>query len=170
MPNGEPSPQPDDESPIAVIDIDGVVADVRHRLHFVERKPKNWEAFFAGAADDPPLAEGIDRVRALLPDHRVVFLTGRPEKLRRVTERWLESHGIGGHPIVMRRGRDFRPARQTKSDELARIARDGRVALVLDDDPEVIAHLKAEGWPAELAAWVPHAKTLRDAQERDGRT
>lgn len=153
-----------------MIDIDGVVADVRHRLHHVERRPKNWDAFFAGAAADPPLEEGIARVRSLVSDHRIVYLTGRPERLRRVTERWLDSHGIGGNPVVMRKGRDFRPARQTKSEELAVIARTGRVALVLDDDPEVIAHLTAEGWPAELATWVPHAKSLRDAQERDGRT
>lgn len=165
-----PDPSPAADAPLAVIDIDGVVADVRHRLHYVETKPKDWDAFFAAAADDPPLEEGLRRVRELLPHHRVVFLTGRPERLRRVTERWLEAYGMGGHPIVMRKGRDFRPARRTKADELAVIARSGQVALVLDDDPEVVAHLAAEGWPAELATWVPHAKSLRDAQERDGRT
>jgi phosphoglycolate phosphatase-like HAD superfamily hydrolase len=163
-------PSPAADLPVAVIDIDGVVADVRHRLHHVERKPKNWEAFFSAAADDPPLEEGVRRVLDLLPHHRVVFLTGRPERLRRTTQRWLEAHGLGGHPLVMRKGRDFRPARQTKAEELAVIARTGRVVLVLDDDPEVIAHLTAEGWPAELATWVPHAKSLRDAQEKDGRT
>ena len=156
--------------PLAIVDIDGVVADVRHRLHHVESRPKDWPAFFAGAAADPPLAEGVARVRELLGTHDVVFLTGRPEHLRRTTEEWLERHGLGGRTLLMRRGRDFRPARVTKAEEIRRLARGRTVALVLDDDPEVCDALRAAGWPVELATWVPHSRTLRAAQEREGRT
>ena len=158
------------ERPLAVVDVDGVVADVRHRLHHIDSRPKDWASFFAAAAADPPLAEGIDRVRALLADHDVVFLTGRPEHLRTVTEAWLAEHGIGGHRVLMRRGGDYRPARVAKADELRRLARHRTVALVLDDDPEVCAALRADGWPVEQATWVPHSRTLRAAQEREGRT
>jgi hypothetical protein len=156
--------------PLAVVDVDGVVADVRHRLHYVETRPKDWPAFFAAAAADPPLAEGVERVRALLADHDVVYLTGRPESLRRVTEQWLTAHGIGGTQLVMRRRGDFRPARVTKAEELRRLGRDREVAVVLDDDPEVCDALRAAGWPVEQAEWVPHSRTLRAAQEKDGRT
>jgi hypothetical protein len=156
--------------PLAIVDIDGVVADVRHRLHHVESAPKNWNAFFAAAADDPPLAAGVDRVRELLADHEVVFLTGRPERLRRVTEDWLAAHGLGGHQLLMRPPRDFRPARVVKGDEVRRLARGRTVAVVLDDDPEVCTALRSAGWPVEQATWVPHSRTLRTAQEREGRT
>jgi thiamine monophosphate synthase len=156
--------------PLAVVDVDGVVADVRHRLHHVESRPKAWGAFFAAADRDPPLAAGVERVRALLADHDVVYVTGRPEHLRRVTEAWLERHGIGGHPVVMRRKGDFRPARETKGEEIRRLARGRTVAIVLDDDPEVCEALRAAGWPVEQANWVPHSRTLRAAQEREGRT
>ncbi len=161
------APQP---RPIAVVDIDGVVADVRHRLHFLDYRPKNWLGFFAAAPDDPPIPEGVARVQELAGNHDVVFLTGRPERCRRDTERWLERHGIGGHPILMRRNTDRRPARQTKHDELRRIARDGTVAVMIDDDPEVVEELTRHGWPVELAQWVPHPRLLQIAQERDGRT
>ena len=156
--------------PLAVVDIDGVVADVRHRLHHIESSPKDWGAFFAHADADPPLAVGVSRVQALAEDHEVVFLTGRPERLRRVTQAWLERHGIGGHQLVMRRKGDFRPARVAKAEELRRLARGRTVAIVLDDDPEVCAALIEAGWPVEQATWVPHSRTLRAAQERDGRT
>jgi hypothetical protein len=155
--------------PLAVVDIDGVVADVRHRLHHVESRPKDWPAFFASAAADPPLAEGVARVKELRAGHEVVYLTGRPEHLRGVTEEWLERHGIGGR-VLMRRYRDFRPARVSKAEELRRLARGRTVAVVIDDDPEVCAALRAAGWPVEQAEWVPHGKTLREAQEREGRT
>jgi hypothetical protein len=156
--------------PLAVVDIDGVVADVRHRLHYVESRPKDWPGFFRAAGDDPPLAEGVARVLALLNDHDVVYLTGRPEHLRPVTEDWLDRHGIGGRRLVMRRYRDFRPARVTKAEEIRTLARGRTVAVVIDDDPDVCDALRAAGWPVEQAGWVPHSKVLRAAQEKDGRT
>jgi hypothetical protein len=156
--------------PLAVVDIDGVVADVRHRLHHVESRPKDWPAFFAAAHADPPLAVGVERVQALLTDHDVVYVTGRPEHLRSVTEEWLDRHGIGGRQLVMRRYRDFRPARVTKAEEIRKLARGRTVAVVIDDDPDVCAALRDAGWPVEQAGWVPHSKVLRAAQERDGRT
>ena len=159
-----------DSRPVAVIDIDGVVADVRHRLHLVERKPKQWDAFFAAAADDPPLAEGVELVRALAADHDVLWLTGRPERTRDATERWLAAQGLPTGPLRMRRERDFRPARVAKREELRRLRRDREVALVVDDDPAVIDLLRADGFRVHLADWLPHRRTLHDAQEADGRT
>jgi hypothetical protein len=160
----------DSTPPLAVVDIDGVVADVRHRLHHIESSPKDWPAFFAAAAKDPPLAEGVARVRELMEGHEVVYLTGRPERLRRVTEEWLRRQGIGGGTLVMRRHGDFRPAKVTKTEEVARLARGREVAVLLDDDPDVCEALRSAGWPVEQATWVPHSRTLRAAQEKDGRT
>ena len=54
-----------------MFDIDGVVADVRHRLHFLQRRPKDWPGFFAAAADDPGLAEGINRVLAAVDHYEI---------------------------------------------------------------------------------------------------
>jgi phosphatidate phosphatase APP1 len=155
---------------VAVIDIDGVVADTRHRLALIERKPKRWDEFFAAAADDPPLAEGVALVHELAAEHDVVWLTGRPERTRRQTAGWLTAQGLPDGPLVMRRHRDFRPARVAKRDELRVLARTRRIAVVVDDDPEVIDALAAEGFPTRLADWLPRPAPLRDAQESTGRT
>ncbi|MGH3587556.1 MAG: hypothetical protein ACRDQ0_14645, partial [Pseudonocardia sp.] len=61
-----PSAEP---RPIAVFDIDGVLADVRHRLHHLEAYPQRWEPFFQAAGRDPLLEEGARRLRAALVDH-----------------------------------------------------------------------------------------------------
>jgi hypothetical protein len=155
---------------VAVIDIDGVVADVRHRLRHVERRPKDWDAFFAAAVDDPPLEPGVRRVLELSLDHDLVFLTGRPEHCRADTLAWLEAHGLGGWPVRMRRGGDRRPARQTKASELDRLSRRAVIALVLDDDPAVCEALRAAGYQVEQADWMTRPAALDDAQEREGRT
>jgi phosphatidate phosphatase APP1 len=166
VPDGPAAPQ----RPLAVVDIDGVVADVRHRLHLVEGRPKRWEEFFAAAADDPPLPTGVALVRELAADHDVLWLTGRPERTRRATQTWLAAQRLPAGPLLMRAARDFRPARVTKREALRRLRGTREVGVVLDDDPEVVALLRADGFPVRLADWVPHSSTLRTAQERDGRT
>lgn len=160
--------------PLAIVDIDGVVADVRHRLHHIRRSPKDWEAFFAEAVHDPPHAEGLAAVEQLVPDHEVVFLTGRPRRLERATRGWLERHGLGGHRLVMRPNGDRRPAAQVKVDLLGSLADHREVAVVLDDDPMVLRAMERAGYPIRLADWEPRdprsAQALRAAQEKEGRT
>jgi phosphoglycolate phosphatase-like HAD superfamily hydrolase len=155
---------------LAVFDVDGVVADVRHRLRHVARGRKNWTAFFAAAAADPPLAVGVELAREWAAEHDLVWLTGRPEHLRAVTERWLRAQRLPVQRLVMRPAHDRRPAKFFKADRIAALAAETRVAVVVDDDPEVVAELTARGWPVYLADWVPYADALREAQERQGRT
>ncbi|GAA1280228.1 hypothetical protein GCM10009609_49890 [Pseudonocardia aurantiaca] len=156
--------------PLAVFDIDGVLADVRHRLHHLEASPQRWERFFQAADRDPVLVEGADRLRAALADHDVIYLTGRPERTRRLTERWFARHDLPTGPLVMREDDDYRPARYLKRDVLRRLSEHREIISVLDDDPSVVHVLAADGWPVELATWLPHSSTLRSAQERQGRT
>lgn len=166
----------DGELPLAVVDIDGVVADVRHRLRHVERTPKDWDAFFAAAVHDPPHPEGVAVVRRLTEDHEVVFLTGRPEWLRDDTRRWLARHDLDGHRLLMRPVGDRRPAAQVKLRLLRKLARGRTVTVVIDDDAEVVATLAAAGYPTLHATWETEARSteaaraLRTAQEVEGRT
>ena len=163
-----------DSRPLAVIDIDGVVADVRHRLHLIQHKPKRWDAFFAAffaaAGEDPPLAAGVELARELAAEHDVLWLTGRPERNRALTAAWLAEQGLPTEPLLMRKDRDFRPARLAKREELHRLRRRREIAVVVDDDPAVVDLLAAEGFPVRLADWLPHPRTLDKAQEREGRT
>ena len=153
-----------------MIDLDGVLADVRHRLHFVERRPKDWNGFFAAAPDDPLLEEGRAVVAELEPGHEVVYLTGRPERCRRDTMNWLRRYGLPEGRLIMRRGGDFRPARVTKVELLRELATIRPVAVLVDDDPHVCAAARAAGFTVFQATWMTQPSSLAEAQERDGRT
>lgn len=156
--------------PLIVIDIDGVVADVSHRLYLLDARPRRWDEFFAAAADDPPLPEGVALVTQLPAGHALCWLTGRPERNRGITEKWLDRQGMPDRPLLMRADRDRRPARLAKLDHLQRLRRTQRIALVVDDDPTVIAMLTEQGLPHLLADWLPYSPRLSQAQERQGRT
>jgi hypothetical protein len=160
----------DGQRPLAVVDLDGVVADVRHRLRFVRGPRKDWNAFFDAAAADPVLPEGRAVVDRLAGGHEIVYLTGRPERTREATEAWLERHDLPRGRVVMRREGDRRPARVVKPRLLAALARGRAVGIVVDDDTEVCAAYEREGWPVLRADWMPAAPELHDAQERSGRT
>lgn len=168
-PSAAPPPEPT-AAPLVVVDIDGVVADVSHRLHLLDLHPRRWDDFFARAADDPPLPEGVALVLAIPADNRLCWLTGRPERNRQLTEAWLTRQGLPSGPLLMRPDRDRRPARQAKRDHLRTLRRQHSIALVVDDDPTVIAMLADEGLPYLLADWLPYSPRLHQAQERQGRT
>lgn len=163
-----------DVRPLAVVDIDGVLADVRHRLHHLQRRPKDWRSFFAAAVHDEPHPEGLAVVERLRSEHEVVLLTGRPRELEADTLVWMDQHGLGGLRLVMRPIGDRRPAARVKVEQLRALARGRTVALVVDDDPDVIAAVRTAGYPTFLADWAPRSApdetTLHRAQEDEGRT
>ena len=153
-----------------VFDVDGVLADVRHRLHHVARRPKDWDAFFAAAPDDPPLAQGVALAVASAEDCDVVYVTGRPERCRADTLAWFDRHGLPSGELSMRAERDRRPARLAKPGLLRRLAAGRAVALVVDDDLQACQAYEDAGYRVLRADWMGSAPTLQAAQEQDGRT
>jgi hypothetical protein len=161
--------------PIAGIDIDGVVADPTHRLHHLEGRPKNWRAFFAESDDDPALPQGVAAVADLAASGlAIVYVSGRPNRLRRPTAAWLRRNGLPEGPLHLRPARDFRRASVLKPQIYSDLARRFVIRTILDDDAAVVAALRAAGFPAVLADWYrpPSADhdALSDAQDRQGRT
>lgn len=155
---------------LAVVDLDGVLADVRHRLHHVTSRPKDWRAFFGAAPDDPVLDEGRRVVEALAGVHDVVYLSGRPEFCRDDTVAWLERHALPAAPMHLRPWGDRRPGRDFKVDTLRRLARDREIAVLVDDDPLVCDAARAAGFDVLPATWMGDQPALTEAQEVDGET
>lgn len=160
----------DPARPLAVIDIDGVLADVGHRLHFLRRRPKDWNGFFSAARTDPPHPEGLALAAELASGHEIVLLTGRPERCRADTEAWLAEHGVDHELLVMRPAGDRRPAAEVKVGLLGVLARDREVAVVVDDDVLVVEAMEGAGYRTQLAGWGRPSEALRRAQEVEGRT
>ncbi len=162
---GTPSPTlPGERATVAVFDIDGVLADVRHRLHHVASRPKDWDAFFGAAADDPPLTEGLGAVAtADRAGHVIVYLTGRPERCRAATLTWLADQGLPPGELFMRDDTDRRPARITKVAALRRLSRRYRVEAFVDDDAAVVEAVRAAGFPVLHARWMEPSTSGADS-------
>jgi hypothetical protein len=142
---------------VAVFDIDGVVADVRHRLHVIAGSPTHaeWVAFFDAAQGDTVLDEGRELALKLARDHDLTWVTGRPERIRHLTERWLQTNGLPSGPLFMQPPGDRRPAALVKLERLRELRQEREIALVVDDDPRVIRLLEDNDFPTRLATWLP---------------
>jgi phosphoglycolate phosphatase-like HAD superfamily hydrolase len=158
------------ERPLAIFDIDGVLADVRHRLHFVENKPKDWRRFFAATGQDTPLGDGFTLLRAHAVEHEICYLSGRPESTREVTEQWLARHGAPTGDVILRPHADFRPAVDYKLEVLRRLTEQHNIAALVDDDPRVCRAAVDAGFHVVFADWMTRSRALFEAQETDGQT
>ena len=164
---------------VAVLDIDGVLADVRHRLHHIDGPRRDWDAFFSAVSADPVLDEGrAVALGAVSAGLGIVYLTGRPERCRLDTVQWLAAQGLPDGELMMRPDADRRPARVMKVEALRRLSGTREVASLVDDDPEVLSAAASAGFPVVAAEWLPRGDTggasvgdaLRDAQETLGRS
>jgi hypothetical protein len=89
-----------------ICDIDGTLADIAHRRHYVATKPKNWRAFNAAMHLDELNRDVAWLVRAMWSydylqgdegaeaQPKIVLASGRGEEQRLVTTDWLLEHDI----------------------------------------------------------------------------
>ena len=105
-----------------ICDIDGTVADLTHRRHWVQDKPKNWKAFKEGILDDTPIEWVIQTVLYLQKQGlEMIMCSGRGEEQREVTEKWLTNHGLYPVKLYMRTEGDYRSDDIIKSELLDQI-------------------------------------------------
>jgi len=162
-----------DDRPYAVLDIDATLSDTSRRIHFLAKKPKDWDSFFAHAKEDAVLEEGLAVATTLAADHEIVYLTGRPERLRRETLKWLKDNDFPDGTVYMRGNTDRRPSVLMKLGRLKRLAEVRPVAVLVDDDVKVIAAAEKAGYTVMRADWGLDDETqptLFEAQESEGRT
>ena len=132
---------------IFICDIDGTLANISHRLHFIESKPKDWNGFFDAMDKDLPIQPVIDLVKILQESLPVFYVTGRPARYKEQTIAWLNENKLStiGH-IFNRADGDHRP-----DDEIKREIYRGKikpkfdVQFVLDDRDRVVQMWRDEG-------------------------
>lgn len=139
---------------VVVFDIDGTVADCRHRQHYVMTDTPDWEAFFASSGLDGPLPQGVAVALEYAADGNLIWLTGRPERYRHITSAWLQAQGLPAARLHMRRDDDMRPAPLFKTERLSQLAAEHEILLVVDDDDLVVDALRKAGWPVRHAQWM----------------
>lgn len=85
-----------------IFDIDGTLADSRHRLQYLEQQPKQWDRFFSEAIKDKYIPAVYNEYKKYKKaGHKIIILTGRPENQRALTEEWLHKKDIQYDKLYM---------------------------------------------------------------------
>lgn len=137
---------------VAVVDIDGTLANLDHRLHYIQSTPKNHDAFFEQVYRDDVYHRIWDAVLALQDSgHTIVILSGRPNSCGHETDEWLNAREFmtEGLPaldhdyLFMRQAGDHRPDDQVKRQLMNWMfdcgLRKDAIKIVLDDRDSVCA-------------------------------
>jgi len=140
--------------PCYIFDIDGTLADCSHRLHHIQKQPKDWDAFFAGCADDRPIEHIVSLAHALEARAEIIFVSGRSDACKAETQEWLAERGFGLlHKLFMRAAGDHRDDDVVKSELLDRILADGwQPIMAFDDRSRVVKMWRARGIPCAQVA------------------
>jgi hypothetical protein len=139
-----------------LVDIDGVLSDPGHRLHLLERRPRDWEAFFDAAADDLPVTAGLRLLELFDADLAIVLVTGRPARLRDLTVAWLAKHEACWDLLAMRPTADRSAAVNLKRRAVDALRAAGwEPLLAIDDDVDVVAAYHRAGVPCFRAGFAP---------------
>lgn len=132
---------------IVVFDIDGTLANIEHRRHLVEARPKDWKAFNDGMIHDDIHDDIVD---LLLIFHArgdtILLCSGRDEDYRPQTIKWMEENDIPFDALYMRKSKDRRGDDIIKVELLEEIRKDfGEPRFWFDDRDRVVNAIRAAG-------------------------
>lgn len=123
-----------------IVDLDGTLANVEHRIHHVRGAgKKNWKKFFEEMSKD----EHMEWCRFLtnnLPT-TVILLTGRPADYENVTREWLKAKEVKYDILLMRSSGDFRPDTVVKKEIYEARVKDFFDILFVVEDREAVVKM-----------------------------
>ena len=131
-----------------IFDVDGTIADVAHRRHFVEQKPADWKAFKDATVNDTPVQWVVDIAKRFIAQgDEVAFFSARNETEREVTEKQISEWIGDGHKGVFLRPNDSYEPDEVFKSELADKFEEmgGKIDLVFDDRNKVVQMWRDRG-------------------------
>lgn len=154
-----------------VFDLDGTLADIRHRVHHVRGARPDWEAFFAACPDDIPNAPVVNALLAhVFAGDRVEVWSARSDVVHLETEAWLWRQGIDPRRLThMRAAGDNTPDTVLKRHWLMQLHESERPDVVYDDRQRVVDMWRDEGiacfqvtanWEADTRVIAPSTNPL----------
>ena len=143
-----------------VVDLDGTLANIDHRLHFVQRESRDYDAFYAALEHDTVNQWCVALMEALyFSGYPIILVSARRKSVEDATRKWLDTNGIDCDSLVLLRADgDHSPAAELKMKWLAEYGAKN-VLFVIDDNQKVVDAWRAAGVVClQCAAWTEWKK------------
>ncbi len=124
-----------------ICDLDGTLCNVEHRLKYARGPEKDWGKFFDGIPGDSIRVEVVKQLVEASHEHgaRIIYVSARQEKYRKLTEEWFDKNGVQGHYLlIMRPNNDSRYDTVIKREIYDKYLKHLDIVKVFDDRLKVI--------------------------------
>ena len=132
-----------------IFDLDGTLANIEHRLHFIQRpnREKDWDAFHKACTQDKVISPLVQICKDLIyVGHTIEVWSGRSDKVRAETQHWLACHGVFPSQLLMRMEGDYTPDHELKEMWLMHAIGSGQTPdLVFDDRSRLVEMWRRNG-------------------------
>ena len=136
-------------SKTVIVDIDGTIADITHRLPLIQGESPDWNKFYSQCFQDKPILPMIEVVRGLcMGGFHIAFMTGRVETVRKETYDWiLKNCGkmFENCALYMRSDGDHRPDSELKSAMYDQDFKKQNVVAVIEDRNQCVEMWRKKG-------------------------
>lgn len=153
-----------------IFDIDGTLADISHRLHYIQSKKKDYKSFYEACVNDLPknnvikLYQYLDLLTSYCdwPSPDLFFCTGRPAEYKEQTLSWLNEHVTDFvENLIMRPSNDYRADYIVKEEMLHEIQKTHDVIFTIDDRQQVVDMWRRNGITCfQVEQWSEGSKPL----------
>ena len=129
----------DSESSLVIFDLDGTLANVKHRLNLLAPPSPDYSSFDAACIFDEPIASTVAIAKAFHSSgFQIWILTGRSQNYESQTRGWLHKYQIPYDKLLMRPNGDRQPDYKLKKDWALKYALTKRAICALEDRDQVI--------------------------------
>lgn len=94
--------------PCIISDLDGSLALIDHRRHFVENGKKDWKNFFLNMDKDVVCEQARAILERFQNDYDILYVSGRPADYYEITMDWLVKNELPVGRLMMRTKGDYR--------------------------------------------------------------
>ena len=128
-----------------ILDLDSTLANIDHRLHFIQGDKKDWDSFYGNIPNDVLNEEIAHLARLFWKDTiNILIFTGRPERTREDTINWLSKHCIFFDQIFFRKDGDYRKDYIIKKEMLDYFNKED-ILFAVDDRQQCVDMYRSEG-------------------------
>ncbi len=135
---------------IVVVDLDGTLANIDHRLHFIKREKPDWDGFFKACVDDTPNDWCVELIEGMRCNAEVLIVSARSRMVEKETKAWLGK--VFNRPasapeslVMLRAEGDNTPDVDLKKKWLNESGFKDRILFVVDDRQRVVNMWRKEG-------------------------
>jgi len=134
-----------------IIDLDGTLANIDHRLHYINCDKPDWDTFNKKVEEDKVnkwCKYLMSEFYTSIEDYKIIIVSARHKSTEKLTKKWLRDNHISDSELcLLRDDNDYAPDDELKQRWLDSMGTEFKknILFVVDDRQKVVDMWRREG-------------------------